>query len=53
MPAEVADSRVRNLASGPLVGTPEQIVEKLSQLGQLGMTYAIINFPKWPTTAPA
>jgi hypothetical protein len=27
--------------TGPLVGTPEQIVEKLRELEQLGMTYAI------------
>ncbi|GAB2486512.1 LLM class F420-dependent oxidoreductase [Jatrophihabitans fulvus] len=30
--------------SGPLVGTPEQIVETLKQLESLGMTYAITNF---------
>ena len=35
---------MRNLANGPLVGTPEQIAERLSQLAKLGMTYAIINF---------
>jgi alkanesulfonate monooxygenase SsuD/methylene tetrahydromethanopterin reductase-like flavin-dependent oxidoreductase (luciferase family) len=45
IPAENADSTVRNLANGPLVGTPEQIAEKLGQIGRLGMTYAIINFP--------
>jgi alkanesulfonate monooxygenase SsuD/methylene tetrahydromethanopterin reductase-like flavin-dependent oxidoreductase (luciferase family) len=43
VPAEVAESRVRDFASGPLVGTPEQITERLSQLNELGMTYAIIN----------
>ncbi len=43
VPAEVAASRVRDFASGPLVGTPEQITERLSQLNELGMTYAIIN----------
>jgi hypothetical protein len=26
-----------------LAGTPEQIAEKLTQLGRLGMSYAIIN----------
>jgi F420-dependent oxidoreductase-like protein len=30
--------------SGPLVGTPEQIVERLQGLQGLGMTYAILNF---------
>ena len=29
---------------GPLVGTPEQIVEKLRELQGLGMTYAITYF---------
>jgi len=29
---------------GPLVGTPEQIVEKLRELEKLGMTYAITYF---------
>jgi alkanesulfonate monooxygenase SsuD/methylene tetrahydromethanopterin reductase-like flavin-dependent oxidoreductase (luciferase family) len=43
VPAEVAESRVRDFASGPLVGTPEQIAERLSQLSGLGMSYAIIN----------
>jgi F420-dependent oxidoreductase-like protein len=41
--AEVAESRVRDFANGPLVGTPEQISERLSELSKLGMTYAIIN----------
>jgi F420-dependent oxidoreductase-like protein len=45
LPAENADSTVRNLANGHLVGTPEQIAEKLSQLSRLGMSYAIINLP--------
>jgi F420-dependent oxidoreductase-like protein len=43
VPAEIAESRVRDFASGPLVGTPEQIAERLAQLSKLGMTYAIIN----------
>ena len=30
--------------NGPLVGTPEQIVEKLRALQELGMTYAITYF---------
>ena len=45
VPAEVADNQVRNLADGPLVGTPEQIAERLGQISQLGMTYAILNLP--------
>ncbi len=31
-------------ASGPLVGTPEQIIEKLQAMRELGMTYAITYF---------
>ncbi len=30
--------------SGPLVGTPEQVVENLTELGAAGMTYAITYF---------
>jgi alkanesulfonate monooxygenase SsuD/methylene tetrahydromethanopterin reductase-like flavin-dependent oxidoreductase (luciferase family) len=43
LPAENADSTVRNLADSPLAGTPEQLVEKLTQVGRLGMSYAIVN----------
>jgi alkanesulfonate monooxygenase SsuD/methylene tetrahydromethanopterin reductase-like flavin-dependent oxidoreductase (luciferase family) len=46
VPADVADSQVRNLAEGPLVGTPERIAERLSEFSQLGMSYAIINLPE-------
>ncbi|MFC4126332.1 LLM class F420-dependent oxidoreductase [Nocardia rhizosphaerae] len=28
------------------VGTPEQIVERLTELGDLGLAYAILNFPE-------
>lgn len=38
--ADVAEAARR----GPLVGTPEQIVEKLTHLRDLGMTYAITYF---------
>jgi alkanesulfonate monooxygenase SsuD/methylene tetrahydromethanopterin reductase-like flavin-dependent oxidoreductase (luciferase family) len=31
------------LSSGPLVGTPEQIAERLAELNGLGMTYPILN----------
>ena len=34
----------KDFASGPLVGTPEQIVEKLRALRELGMKYAITYF---------
>jgi len=44
VPADVADSRVAMMAQGPLVGTPEQVSERLAELNGLGMTYAIVNF---------
>jgi F420-dependent oxidoreductase-like protein len=37
-------STVNDLANGPLVGTPEQIVEKLTELKSLGLAYAIGYF---------
>ena len=39
-----ADESVEQLRTGPLVGTPEKIVEKLTELRALGMTYAITYF---------
>jgi F420-dependent oxidoreductase-like protein len=44
VPADVLESSYQSWANGPLVGTPEQIVEKLTQLRGLGMTYAILYF---------
>jgi len=41
---ERADQIVKDYRTGPLVGTPEQIVEKLTELQGLGMTYAITYF---------
>ena len=38
------ESTVASFASGPLVGTPEQIVAALSELADLGMSYAITYF---------
>ncbi len=38
------EETVGSFADGPLVGTPEQIVEKLTEMRALGMTYAIVNF---------
>ena len=43
VPADVADGQIQMLSSGPLVGTPEQVTEKLTELNGLGMTYAILN----------
>ncbi|MBF0720997.1 LLM class F420-dependent oxidoreductase [Sanguibacter inulinus] len=43
VPSKAAET-VESLRQGPLVGTPEQIVEELTRLEQLGMTYAITYF---------
>jgi len=39
-----APGLAEDFRNGPLVGTPEQIVEKLTELNDLGMTYAICYF---------
>ena len=39
-----AESTLESFRTGPLVGTPEQIVERLRELEGLGMTYAITYF---------
>ena len=44
MPADVVESTVKHVRDGPLVGTPEQIVETLVDLESRGMTYAITYF---------
>jgi alkanesulfonate monooxygenase SsuD/methylene tetrahydromethanopterin reductase-like flavin-dependent oxidoreductase (luciferase family) len=44
LPQDRVESTVKNLSTGPLVGTPEQIVETLKSLEGLGMTYAIGYF---------
>ena len=44
VPASAAGVR-EDLAGGPLVGTPEQIVDKLQQLSTVGLAYAICYFP--------
>jgi len=44
LPADVVESTVQLFANGPLVGTPEQIVEALVDLQERGMTYAITYF---------
>jgi F420-dependent oxidoreductase-like protein len=43
LPPAVLERSMAGVTSG-LVGTPEQIVEKLAQIGKLGMGYAIGNF---------
>ncbi|GAB2997478.1 LLM class F420-dependent oxidoreductase [Amycolatopsis acidiphila] len=44
VPADALESTYRSFATGPLVGTPEQIAERLTELRGLGMTYAITYF---------
>lgn len=46
VPADVADRQVEDARSGPLVGTPERIAERLAEIGELGMTYAIFYLPE-------
>jgi F420-dependent oxidoreductase-like protein len=44
VPPETLESLSEQFASGLLVGTPEQIIEKLKAVERLGMTYAITYF---------
>jgi F420-dependent oxidoreductase-like protein len=44
IPAEALERNLRMLSSGPLVGTPEQITERLAEVRKLGLGYAIGNF---------
>jgi F420-dependent oxidoreductase-like protein len=46
LPADRAADTARNLADGPLVGTPDQIAERLTQLSGLGLGYAILYLPE-------
>jgi F420-dependent oxidoreductase-like protein len=46
VPAEQVQAQARNVSASPLVGTPEQLVERLTRLNALGMTYAIGYFPE-------
>ena len=46
VPENIAEARMRDFASGPLVGTPELVAERLAQLSELGMSYAVLNFPE-------
>ena len=42
--AERAEAAVAQNSSGACVGTPDQIIENLTAMKKLGMTYAIANF---------
>jgi F420-dependent oxidoreductase-like protein len=45
-PENIAEGQVSGIANGPLVGTPERVAERLAEISQLGMSYAILNFPE-------
>jgi F420-dependent oxidoreductase-like protein len=44
IPADVLERNYTMLSTGPLVGTPDKVVEHLTELNSLGMDYAISNF---------
>jgi alkanesulfonate monooxygenase SsuD/methylene tetrahydromethanopterin reductase-like flavin-dependent oxidoreductase (luciferase family) len=44
LPADTLENSYKQFASGPLVGTPEQIIERLSDVRDLGLAYAIGYF---------
>ena len=44
VPADVLERTVNGFASGPLVGTPEQLAERLTEARAMGLTYAIGYF---------
>jgi F420-dependent oxidoreductase-like protein len=44
VPPDVLQRHRKMLETGPLVGTPEQLVERLREAEKIGMTYAIANF---------
>jgi F420-dependent oxidoreductase-like protein len=46
VPADRMDGQLQNLSDSPLAGTPEQLVERLTEARALGMTYAITYFPE-------
>jgi F420-dependent oxidoreductase-like protein len=45
VPADVVAAQAAMFEQSPTVGTPEQIIDRLSALQKHGMTYAINNFP--------
>jgi F420-dependent oxidoreductase-like protein len=44
IPADKLENLDRQYRTGPLVGTPEQVVERLHEANDIGMTYAICFF---------
>jgi F420-dependent oxidoreductase-like protein len=46
LPTDVLERRLALYSTGAMVGTVEQVSEKLAELGKLGLGYAIANFPE-------
>ncbi|HSZ42154.1 MAG TPA: LLM class F420-dependent oxidoreductase [Trebonia sp.] len=46
LPADVAENQVNSVADGPLVGTPEQIAERLTEIAGIGVAYSIFYLPE-------
>jgi F420-dependent oxidoreductase-like protein len=46
LPADVLDPTVRNLETGLLTGTPEQLTERLTKMAGHGLAYTILYFPE-------
>jgi len=44
VPGNIAENRINDFANGTLTGTPEVITDRLTELGKLGMSYAVLNF---------
>ena len=46
LPGDELERTCQGLAEGPMVGTPEQITERLAAMAALGLDYAILYFPE-------
>ena len=46
LPSDELERTCQGLAEGPMVGTPEQITERLAAMAALGLDYAILYFPE-------
>jgi F420-dependent oxidoreductase-like protein len=44
LPADVVEGAMKNFSQGPMVGTPEQVSERLAEMNGIGMNYAILYF---------
>jgi F420-dependent oxidoreductase-like protein len=45
LPPQKLEESMRNFSNGPLVGTPEQIAQRLTESKAVGLAYAILYFP--------